>query len=153
MIITTDDNRRKLHVEPTTRGITDFQVTFRTKNICFKNLGGRLEEDWKEFHSKEDETKLLLKDTIKVIPDSDPNPEGKVKRFKWVLAIERPLNANPPIRYRTSLFSTFDRMKLRHTVHGSFPPVEMPMIRILIPILLTLLRIVKKGNRLVFFTP
>ena len=96
----TDDNHLMLHVDPSPRGIVDSQIIFHIESEYIKNLNNRSEDDQKQFQTaKEDEIKFLLKDTIEVISDSDRNLKCEVQPLKWVLAIKRSPNSDPPIRY------------------------------------------------------
>lgn len=143
-----------LHVDFSPRGVIDSQVIFHTVSEFIKILVGTSKEDKKHFSStKEDEIKILLKNSIEVISNRDQNLEREVQPLKWVLAIKHLPNSDPPVRYCARLVSASNRTTLRHSVHGNSPTIGMHTIGILMKMFLTWFKIAAKdGKKLVFLT-
>lgn len=99
-ILITADSHLVLQVDSSPRGIIDSHIVYHTDVETVKNLCMLSEEDQKQFPTaKEDEIKFPLKSTIEVIPNEDRNTECEVQPLKWVLAVKRSPNSDPPIRY------------------------------------------------------
>ena len=153
-LITTDDNHLVLNVEPSSRGIIDSEIVFHTEVEMIKHLEARSDDEKKQFQvAKEDEIKFLLKEIAETISECDRNPECEIQLLKWVLAIKRSTNSDPPVRFRARLVSASNRTELRHSVHGNSPTVGMHTIRILMAIFPSWFKISEEnGKKLVFFT-
>ena len=116
-----------------------------------RDISGQPKESQQKFkEAQRGEIDFLLSDCVEPVHIDNVRDGMELQKLKWVLAIKRSPNTNPPIRHRARLVSSSNLSEYRFALNGTAPTVTLSTIRTLMALVPTWDKLKEDNIQLIF---